>query len=59
MDSDSTSSNSFYDAQTREDYFTIENKINNIKDSVKRYSTNPLNILIEEKIKSQVSNKVI
>jgi len=50
---DSDSSESFYDVQTREDYFTVENKINNIRDSIKRYSTNPLNLLIESKIKEQ------
>ncbi|KAG4089314.1 WD40 repeat-like protein [Neocallimastix lanati (nom. inval.)] len=50
---DSDSSESFYDVQTRDDYFTVENKINNIRDSIKRYSTNPLNLLIESKIKEQ------
>jgi len=50
---DSDSSESFYDVITKEE-FTPETKINNIRDSVKRYSTNPLNLLIENKIKEQV-----
>jgi len=58
---DSDSSESFYDVITNED-FTVETKIHNIRDSIKRYSTNPLNLLIENKIKEQVgetSEKVI
>lgn len=55
---DSDSSESFYDVQTRDDYFTVENKINNIRDSIKRYSTNPLNLLIENKIKEQVKRNL-
>eukprot|EP00833_Pecoramyces_ruminatium_P014589 jgi/Orpsp1_1/1188621/evm.model.d7180000066143.1 len=54
---DSDSSESFYDVQTRDDYFTVENKINNIRDSIKRYSTNPLNLLIENKIKEQIGEE--
>jgi len=50
---DSDSSESFYDVITKEE-FTPETKINNIRDSVKRYSTNPLNLLIENKIKEQI-----
>jgi len=51
---DSDSSESFYDVITNED-FTVETKIHNIRDSIKRYSTNPLNLLIENKIKEQVN----
>jgi WD40 repeat protein len=50
---DSDSSESFYDVITNED-FTVETKIHNIRDSIKRYSTNPLNLLIENKIKEQI-----
>jgi len=50
---DSDSSESFYDVITNED-FSVETKKNNIRDSFKRFSTNPLNLLIENKFKEQV-----
>ncbi|ORX50388.1 WD40 repeat-like protein [Piromyces finnis] len=52
---DSDSSEAYYDVITNED-FTVETKIHNIRDSIKRYSTNPLNLLIENKIKKQIED---